>query len=224
MVTVTWTMGTMTVSITGDSVNEAKLTRDVFFPSTAAAPRSRRLVDLVGELEGLIERLWGRDYMKAATFREATQVYAILPDVYIDCIDSEIRNHDANLVALEADGAGNARRRIIALDGTLDIDKTASDGHTAESRPEVLSQLKAAQAILLRCMFASEFFKLALSIFEVGSADGEIVVECRDLLATKKRAEALKCLAARIDELEGGYDGCKIHDAIIAYMASRNER
>ena len=71
MVTVTWTMGTMTVSITGDSVNEAKLTRDVFFPSTAAAPKSRRLVDLVGELEGLIERLWGRDYMKAATFREA---------------------------------------------------------------------------------------------------------------------------------------------------------
>ena len=63
-----------------------------------------------------------------------------------------------------------------------------------------------------------EFVKLAIAFYEPRLDGGEVVFECRDVLAVQKRAEAMKRLAGAIDELSRSDCGVDdVHDAIIAY-------
>lgn len=179
-------------------------------------------VELVGELERLAERFWGRDYVKAATLGEAAKVYRLIADA-AERPCPEIREDKAELAALVADWAGNARRRAVSPVGPFAVDEDAAgaDGDAGEPSAEVRRALKGGQALLLRLEFAFEFAQLAHAFFGVCTRGGELVLECGDFAATKKRAEALKGLAAWIDDLEDGKEIGDAHAAIVAYLRAR---
>lgn len=182
-------------------------------------------VGLVGELVRLAERFWGSGHVEAATLIEATQMDALLIQVYADNIRLDARDHKAELVALVADGTGDERRRTISISSPFDVDEVqTADGDAAEPPVEVRSALEDGQAFVLRRMFALEFAKLTFEFFRPCAGGGCVGFECRDFAAAKERAEALQRLAARVDGLENGEDVGGVHDAIVAYSAELGGR
>lgn len=73
-------------------------------------------------------------------------------------------------------------------------------------------------AALVCVAFRAEFVRLALDVCQPRVDGDEVVFECRDPLAAKERAKALKRPAARVDEFEDVNDVSNAHALIIAYF------
>lgn len=175
--------------------------------------------ELVDELERLAERFWSADKAEAASIMRTADVLALLERVNRDAIAAHSAEEIDELVALEADRAEKARR--LAVNGgsaAQGVDGNVADGDAAELAAQGAALFERYQTILLRRVFALEFCKAALGFFEPSFEDGIVGFKCRDLLAAKKRTEALKWLAARIEELCRGDCSLNVHDVIIAYF------
>lgn len=117
----------------------------------------------------------------------------------------------------KADGADEARRVTTPLPEGVD-GRAGRDGDVSVVVPEVKLRTKRGEFRRLLDLFAMEFVKLAITFYEPRLDGDELVFECRDFLAAKKRAEAMKRLAGAIEDLSRSDCGVNdVHDAIIAY-------
>lgn len=178
--------------------------------------------ELVGELERLAERLWRCDETEAAPAHWAVDVSSLLERVYRNAVEAAPREKFDDLAILEADRAKEARRLTVFGGGSPKrIGGCAADGDAAELPAHGDPLFERYQLLMLRHVAALEFGKLALMLFEPSLEGCAIGFKEPDLVAAKKRAEALKWLASRIEMLENGDCNADVHAVIIAYSAMR---
>lgn len=179
-------------------LNEARL-RD--------AREGETLAGLVGELERLGERLFRDGEPVAATGVRAVDLYGLLGRARsVVARYAEVAKVDHRL-ALEARRADEARDGAVAAPQGVG-GATAGDG----DEPVCGAYCRALD------LFALEFVKLALKFLDADMRGGEVSFVCRDFVAAKKQAEALKGLAEEVlDYPHCLQDGTRIHDAILAY-------
>lgn len=175
------------------------------------------LPGLIDELESLAERFWLADEPETASGVGASELFHIVGR-FGEAVNrargyAKVR-YDA---ALEAYWADKAR----------DFAKTSPEGERAVrtidenmtiSRAAVELDAKRGELLRLIELLAFEFLDIALRCSKPLLYGFQIVFECQDLLAIKKRAEALKRLARTVEELEYGDDDfTRVHAEIIAY-------
>ena len=174
--------------------------------------------ELVSELERLTDRLWGTDESEAARRSWTRDLcdFVARAGAAADraARDAEIRHR----AALEAYWADKARDFAKSAPEGEDAVRTV-DENMAISRAAVKLLAEHGDFLDLLGVFTHGLVRLALESGEAVVRDGEIVFECRDLLAAKKRASALKRLAQFIDDFWKGECGLDVHAAIIAYTA-----
>lgn len=176
--------------------------------------------ELVDELERLAERFWSADEAEAASIMRTADVCAILERANRDAVASHSPDEVDEIAALEADRAEKARRLAVNGGGAAQgVDGDAADGDAAELVAQEKAPFNRYQTVMLRRVFALEFCKFALYLFEPTFEDGFIGFKSRDPLAAKKRAEPLKWLSSRVEELENGNCSLDVHGVIIAYSA-----
>lgn len=179
-------------------------------------------VELVDELERLVERLWGDGYVEAAPLSAAFEVYALAASVCRVPAMARDGEHKAELAAYVAGGAGDCRRRVVCIGDAFDADEHArGEMDAAEAPADVEPGRLVGEAALVCVAFRAEFVRLALDVCQPRVDGDEVVFECRDPLAAKERAKALKRLAARVDEFEDVNDVSNAHALIIAYFGER---
>lgn len=173
--------------------------------------------ELIDKLESLTHDIWFADKPESARQIGASHFCQLIGEVGVLIADArgeaEIRYHAA-LEAFWTDQARHFAEVSPQGEGTMHaIDKNMAIVSAAvricAQRGEFLKMLD---------LFAMEFVKLAIAFYEPRLDGGEVMFECRDFFAAKKRAEAVKRLAGAIEELSR--PGCnvdKVHDAIIAY-------
>lgn len=175
------------------------------------------LSGLIDELESLAERFWRADDCKTADAIGASELCHLVGR-FGEAVNrargyAEVRYN----AALEAYWADKAR----------DFAKTSPEGehavraideNMAISRAAVELEAKRGEFLRLLDLLALEFIDIALRCNKPRLYGFQIVFECLDVLAIKKRAEALKRLARTVDELEYSDDFfTSVHAAIIAY-------
>ena len=176
-------------------------------------------MELVGELERLAERLWGDGYVEAAPLSAAFEVYALAASVCRVPAMARDGEHKAELAAYVAGGTGDCRRRVVCIGDAFDADEHArGEMYAAEALADVEPGRLVGEAALVCVAFRAEFVRLALDVCQPRVDGDEVVFECRDPLAAKERAKALKRLAARVDEFEDVNDVTNAHALIIAYF------
>ena len=179
-------------------------------------------VELVDELERLVERHWGDGYVEAAPLSAAFEVYALAASVCRVPAMARDGEHKAELTAYVAGGAGDCRRRVVCIGDAFDADEHArGEMDAAEALADVEPGRLVGEAALVCVAFRAEFVSLALDVCQPRVDGDEVVFECRDPLAAKERAKALKRLAARVDEFEDVNDVSNAHALIIAYFGER---
>jgi len=192
--------------------NESQKSREI-------AKRGPLMVGLVQALEHLAERLWGDGYVKAAPLSAAFEVYALAASVCRVPAMARDGEHKAELAAFVAGGAGDCRRRVVCIGDAFDADEHArGEMDAVEALADVEPGRLIGEAALVCVAFRAEFVRLALDVCQPRVDGDEVVFECRDPLAAKERAKALKRLAARVDEFEDVNDVSNAHALIIAYF------
>ena len=174
-------------------------------------------VELVGELERLAHNVWIGDEPEGACIVGASDFCSLIGEVGIAIVDARRKAEIRYRAALEAFWADEARHFAESTPQGEGAVRTV-DENMAIAFAAVRVSAKRGEFLRLLDFFAMEFVKLALAFFEPRPDGGEVVFECRDFLAAKKSAEAMKRLAGAIDELSRSDCYVKdVHDAIIAY-------
>ena len=175
-----------------------------------------KLEELVDKLKSLFDLIWSADEMKSATGSGAADFCDLVGKVGVAVRDVRAEAQVAYHAALEAYWADKARGFAVAApDGKGAVHPI--DEYMAISRAAVELDTKLGEFLCLIDAFAMEFISLSLKFYQPRFCGRDIEFECRDVFTCKKQADALKRLARAIEELEGGYDHVKIHDAIIQY-------